>query len=434
MRIVIFIFLFCFAITAFWMHYHYLGLLILVFALLSWVEYYRTLAERTNMYEKIILSILQNDFSAYFPDDIREGKHKNLFKLYESQRQKQQEQQSIQSIYESILNDLDAGLVILKKAKASDEWDIFLMNSHFAQLFDVPRYSKWKYLQKALPNLTNLIEASDFSEVRTTLDLHINGKEAQSYTLHTSKTNNPDVEFYTIFMDSIQRVMERKEKQAWLNLMQIISHELMNSITPIKSLSHNIKEIIVQEKLHASDLLDVRQGMDVIVNRTEHLQHFIDNYRKLTELPSPQLQFTDLSVLLQRCLSLMMPTFKEKGITVQNQINNNLNLKIDSQLIEQVLINLFTNSIYALEGCTKKEIILTAEVQKNRIFLHMTDTGKGIETEIRDKIFMPFFTTRTTGAGIGLTLSKSIMEAHGGYLTFKSEPQATQFSLCFVDN
>jgi two-component system nitrogen regulation sensor histidine kinase NtrY len=131
-------------------------------------------------------------------------------------------------------------------------------------------------------------------------------------------------------------------------------------------------------------------------------------------------------------LDAMAPVLKDNNILVINNITTSQWFMLDEQQMEQVFINLITNSIYALEGRPDKEITLSAEVRANRYFITLTDNGQGIENEIEDKIFMPFFTTRKQGAGIGLTLSKNIVEGHGGYLSYSTENNLTSFVVCLL--
>lgn len=129
----------------------------------------------------------------------------------------------------------------------------------------------------------------------------------------------------------------------------------------------------------------------------------------------------------------MNPLFKENQIEVVNAIPFKRYINVDAQQIEQVLINLLTNCIYAVKDASEKKISISAEAKENRTFIKITDNGTGIENEIENKIFLPFFTTRTEGAGIGLTLSKNIIESHGGYITYKRENEKTTFEICLLE-
>ena len=207
----------------------------------------------------------------------------------------------------------------------------------------------------------------------------------------------------------------------------------MNSLTPIRSLTQNMNDLVQQDELSKEDIIDLKESVNTILNRSDHLQNFVENYRKLAMLPSPKKEKVTLNKLLENSLNFMDPLFKEARISVSNTISYNRWLYVDKLQMEQVLINLLTNSIYALKNKTKKEIEISSEVKDKRVFITISDTGKGVEKEIEDKIFLPFFTTRKQGAGIGLTLSKNIIEAHGGYLVYQNEENKTSFVICLVE-
>jgi len=141
---------------------------------------------------------------------------------------------------------------------------------------------------------------------------------------------------------------------------------------------------------------------------------------------------TPINSLFDDCLRIMAPILKAENIELVNEINSSRSILIDKNQIEQVIINLITNSIYALKEKSEKKIFLSSYTENNRFFIIISDNGKGIDSEIRDKVFLPFFTTRKDGAGIGLTLSKNIIEAHGGYLSYQTEDDKTSFVICLI--
>lgn len=382
-------------------------------------------------YDKTIQSILQDDFSADFSQNQSQENFANLFELYNRLKTSKNEQISRDIIYRSILNTIETGIVILQKDNT--DWNIFLMNDYFSNHFEVPKVSQWRYLKNQLPSLCNLIEENGFEEVKTSLQIRVNQRDTQTFVLQTSASKTFNEEYYIIVLDSIQKVIEKKEKEAWVNLMKVISHELLNSLTPIRSLSQNLHELVLQESLSQDDLEDMKESVSAILNRSNHLQLFVESYRKLAMLPSPKKVKTEISQLIETSLKVMNPLFKKENISVINSINFQRWLMIDSQQIEQVLINLLTNCMYALEEVEQKQIMISAESKNKRFFITITDSGKGIEKEIEDKIFLPFFTTRKEGAGIGLTLSKNIVEAHGGYLIHQQNEDSTTFILCLIE-
>lgn len=382
-------------------------------------------------YDKTIGAILNNDFSADFSKHQSFPNYRNLFRLYDSLKTKQHEQVSKDLVYRSILDSIETGVLILQRR--DEDWDIFLMNDYFSKHFTVPKVSKWEYLKNQLPSLCNIIEARNFEEIRTSLQITVNRQDTQTFMLQASKTKTFEQDYYVLLLDSIQKVIEKKEKEAWITLMKVISHELMNSITPIRSLTQNLNDLVQQESLSKDDLEDIRQSIATMIHRSDHLQHFVESYRKLAMLPSPDKQKISLLDLMENVLQIMAPMFRQAHITVANTIAFNRWLMADKLQMEQVLINLLTNSIYALEGKAEKKIEIACEITNGRIFITITDTGNGIEKEIEDKIFLPFFTTRKEGAGIGLTLSKHIIEAHGGYLNFRTGENKTVFVICLME-
>ncbi len=408
----------------------YSAILAFFLIVLFCAELYFFVRNRLLFYDKTILSMLHNDFSSNFPAHLKKGNYHNLFLLYETLKAKQFEQASREQVYTSILNNIDTAVLILKKTDS--DWDIFLMNDYFSTLFNVPKFKHWTHLKDKLPAFCDEIENGNFDEMKTSVEIRIDDQELQTYSIQTSKTQSFHQDYYVILLDSIQKVIEKKEKQAWINLMKVISHELMNSLTPIRSLSQSLRDIVSQDQIDAEDLIDIRESLSTIVNRSDHLQFFVENYRKLTMLPTPEKQPVNGNQLVKECLAVMAPLLKQEQIEISNKVDLPVLLNVDKKQMEQVIINLITNSIYALKEKEERHIFVTSAIESNRIFITISDTGSGIENEIRDKIFLPFFTTRKDGAGIGLTLSKNIIEAHGGYLSCVSEIGKTQFVIALL--
>lgn len=386
--------------------------------------------KQLQFYDRTLFSILQNDFSTNFPEENKKDNFKSLYLLYETLKVQQQEQKSKELIYRSLLNNIDSAALILEKE--NDDWNIFLMNDCFSDLFKVPKVSHWKYLKNYLPSLCNEIEKTEFGELKSAISIKIEDQDLQTFMLQTSRTQTYNKEYYIILLDSIQRVIEKKEKEAWINLMKIISHELMNSLTPIRALSQNLLHIVDQENLEEDDFDDIKSSISTIINRSDHLQVFVENYRKLAMLPTPSKQMTPINALFDDCLGIMSPILKAENIELISDIHSSRSILIDKNQMEQVIINLITNSVYALKEKNEKKMYVSSYTENNRFFITISDNGKGIDPEIQDKVFLPFFTTRKDGAGIGLTLSKNIIEAHGGYLSYQTDEDKTSFVICLI--
>jgi two-component system, NtrC family, nitrogen regulation sensor histidine kinase NtrY len=429
-RVLFIMILFFFCVILIYKMFYYNALLIGVVAIIMLIEMYFFVKNQLLFYDRTLLSILKNDFTTNFPEENKKDNFKNLYLLYDTLKVQKQEQTSKELIYRSILNSMDSAALILERE--NEEWDIFLMNDCFSNLFKVPKVSHWKYLKNYLPSLCNEIEKTEFMELKSAISIKIEDQDLQTFMLQTSLTKTYNKEYFIILLDSIQRVIEKKEKEAWINLMKIISHELMNSLTPIRALSQNLLQIVDQEKLEEDDFEDIKSSISTIINRSDHLQVFVENYRKLAMLPTPTKKMTPIKMLFEDCLRIMHPILKAENIEFINEINSSRSILIDKNQMEQVIINLITNSIYALKEKREKKMFLSSYTENNRFFIIISDNGKGIDPAIKDKVFLPFFTTRKDGAGIGLTLSKNIIEAHGGYLSYQTENDKTDFVICLI--
>ncbi len=411
--------------------YFYSGLLAGTIGFVLCAETWQFIRHGLLFYDKAIMAMLHDDYSAGFPVRYREGAYKNLYDLYHRQKEQKFREVSREMIYQAIFNNVDTGILILKSGP--DGRDVFLMNDYFSRFFGVPKVSRFDLLKNYLPDFCAELENSNFAERKSPVSIRIEEQEPQTFIMQASVTKSFEGEYYIVLLDSIQRVIEKKEKEAWINLMKIISHELMNSLTPIRSLSQSLQDILAQPSISAEDQSDVRESLATIVNRTDHLQSFVENYRKLTILPTPDKSYFDIAALVAESLQVMRPAMQAESIELHNDLEEGTMVHADRGQFGQVVINLLTNSMHALKGRPKKEIYLSARRENNRLYLVISDTGKGIENEIRDKIFLPFFTTRKDGAGIGLTLSKNIVEAHGGYLSYATDAGKTEFVICLLN-
>jgi nitrogen fixation/metabolism regulation signal transduction histidine kinase len=248
-----------------------------------------------------------------------------------------------------------------------------------------------------------------------------------------------DVKFKLVSLQNIQSELEEKEMEAWQNLIRVLTHEIMNSIAPISSLAATINTDL-KEKIKDSDLVekedlkDYQVGISTIEKRSEGLIKFVSDFRSLAHIPMPKFTAIKIGELFDRLDKLFQHQLDEKAISLNKSILPiDLLLFADCSLIEQVLINLIQNAIHATEEQQEKKISLRAFIDDNgKIIIEVADTGKGIEEEALSKIFIPFFTTKKKGSGIGLSLSKQIMRRHKGNLQVRSiQGNGTVFKLIF---
>jgi nitrogen fixation/metabolism regulation signal transduction histidine kinase len=243
-----------------------------------------------------------------------------------------------------------------------------------------------------------------------------------------------------VAMQDIHSALEEEEMKSWQNLIRVLTHEIMNSITPIASLAstaHGLlkdeRECELPESLNET-IGDVRHAVNTIEKRSKGLLTFIENYRKLTRIPKPDFKIVSVKDLFERVEHLMKDQFEAHGIEFNMQIDPlSLELTADQALIEQVLINLCKNAVEALNGVAKPKIKLKAGTdERGNPVIKVIDNGRGIPEDVAGRIFIPFFTTRQQGSGIGLSLSRQIIRLHKGTIGVTSTPdEKTVFKLRF---
>lgn len=236
-----------------------------------------------------------------------------------------------------------------------------------------------------------------------------------------------------VSIQNIHSELEKKEIDAWQKLIRVLTHEIMNSITPISSLASTLNELVQEsfkslsskKEEDSENLEDINQALNTIKKRSQGLLHFVDAYRNLTLIPKPNVQIFSIQELFARLEKLMEANLEEKDIRFSMKINPpNLELTADPELIEQVLINILLNALHAVENQENAKIDLTSFLDsRGRILIQVSDNGPGVSEENMEKIFVPFFSTKEGGSGIGLSLSRQIMHSHNGTINLHSEPQ-----------
>jgi nitrogen fixation/metabolism regulation signal transduction histidine kinase len=244
-----------------------------------------------------------------------------------------------------------------------------------------------------------------------------------------------------ITLQNIQPELQRQELEAWQNLTRVLRHEIMNSITPISSLTSTLKEILEHDLLRKDGHFelkeegadDLMEGLSTIENRSKGLIKFIDAYREYTAMPQPKILTVRLKDMIDKVAQFMRPELKKTNIRFEYSCSSEyLTIQADKDMIEQVLINLIKNGIEAVSEADNPVIQLIGKYDEMAVKIEVIDNGPGIIREALESIFVPFYTTKKAGSGIGLSLSRQIMQLHHGTLTVESEPWIrTIFTLRF---
>ena len=400
--------------------------LLLLFQLYLITEYLKKLF--TDI-EKSIDCLLFDDYSNTISAEKRKNPlHNKTALLLEKHRKQSLSKTSEQLIFTNIIESLGIGILILKK-DSDNEISVFQINKAFADFLKIPKFYNWNLLNKRIGKLTDYI--NQWKENRLTISLAIND-DKEEFFLKTSVTQTNETGYLVISLETIQQLIDKKEKEAWYKLMNVMSHEIINTITPISSLAENLHSLLQEENTDEETTDELSEGLSIIKRRSQHLTSFVDTYRKLAELPLPDKKEISLSKTIENTLNLYKQDFASKNINLIFKNDKNFNILADKQQIEQILINLISNCLYALDGVENPSIEVVLTEDKNRIYLEITDNGIGISKEIKENIFVPYFTTRKNGSGIGLTLSKSIIEAHKGTIHFTSKEGKTTFTITFI--
>jgi signal transduction histidine kinase len=241
-----------------------------------------------------------------------------------------------------------------------------------------------------------------------------------------------------IAFQNVNEALDETESKAWQKLLSVLTHEIMNSVAPISSLAETLKNRlqksvpVLNNDSGAVDDLEI--GIETIKRRSEGLLKFAETYRNLNKITTLKLKKIYVRDVFENLLQLMQPTLEQKNIEVETILKDtDISLEVDTDLLEQVMINLVVNAIEAVKDRPEPRIILTAYIATNRkTVITVSDNGHGMAHELLDKIFIPFFSTKKSGSGIGLSLCKQIMMLHKGNIQVHSvEGKGTSFQLQF---
>jgi nitrogen fixation/metabolism regulation signal transduction histidine kinase len=250
------------------------------------------------------------------------------------------------------------------------------------------------------------------------------------------RMKNQDLKLISLY--NIQPELEEKEIEAWQKLIRVLTHEIMNSITPISSLAATANNILKntdsKNEINHDTITDINYALHTIQKRSDGLVNFVNKFRDISKIYKPNFQQVKLNELFYR-IRLLVESISSNG-RVNFSISilpENLEITADPDLIEHVLINLIKNSIQAITDSENGMIKLRAEInERGKAVIKIIDNGPGISEEIIDRVFVPFYSTKKEGSGIGLSISQSIIRAHNGSISVQSVPnEETVFTIIF---
>lgn len=316
---------------------------------------------------------------------------------------------------------------------------ITLWNNAARRLFGSSHVTKVSDLQQFGEGFTKDIQSVGAGQ-RMLTAFRIDGTEQQLAIASTQIIIGTSAEKLVSLQD-IQSELDLAQLQAWQDLVRVLTHEIMNSITPVASLAKTAVDLVEDAASKVTDnpdvvdeLGDVRDAVDTVARRSDSLMQFVSSYRRLTRLPPPEKTLLRLDQLFKDVCDLTTRDWATKGISLITKIEpSELDVTADHDMIEQVLINMLRNAEQALASTEGARVSLTARLNKRgRVVIEMADNGPGVPADIARKIFVPFFTTKREGSGVGLALTRQVMIAHGGAVSLdENEGGGARFTLTF---
>jgi nitrogen fixation/metabolism regulation signal transduction histidine kinase len=402
-----------------------------IYSLLHYVE--KTNRDLSRFFD----AIKHSDFSQSFTgaglgsafDQLKAAFSEVIAKFQQARAEKEEHYRYLQTVVQHV----GIGLISFQPSG-----EIELMNTAARRLLRAPTAKNIHALESYnKPLVERLLQLRSGERALEKVD---DRNEILQLALHATELKMREQRYTLVSLQNIQSELEEKELEAWQKLIRVLTHEIMNSVTPIASLASTVNDLLTTngsrngEGPGTETMQDVQGAVQTIQKRSEGLLHFVDAYRNLTRIPKPNFQIFPVKELLCGVQQLMRAQVAANAIELRVAITpESLEVTADPELVEQILINLLLNAIQAVEHRPNAKIELRSRLDdRGRVLLQIADNGPGILPEVMDKIFIPFFTTKPGGSGIGLSLSRQIMRLHRGTISVRSQPEAeTVFTLRF---
>lgn len=415
-----------------WSIYTIILVPLIIYQVYEFIGYQKRAFEELGLF---VESVRYRDFSRRFDEKhapaelqtLRKGFNEinSAFKLISKERETQY--QYLQKILELV----DTGILSYDAETGEVVW----MNEALKKLLQLPYLKTIYSLTKRDKEFCDEIIAVKPGE-RKIATAHIENNNLKILLSATSFITEGKT-YRLIAFQNINEALDETESKAWQKLLSVMTHEIMNSIAPISSLANTLKNRLQAysgEVNESSPFEDLEVGIETIRRRSEGLLKFAETYRNLNKITTLHLQEVYVRDLFANLHRLMLPTLAQKNIELDIILKNpEVCLQADVNLLEQVLINLLVNAIEAVKDIEEPLIVLSADLTINKkVILKIADNGTGIPEDVLDKIFIPFFSTKKSGSGIGLSLCKQIVMLHHGTIKVQSvKDKGTAFTMQF---
>ena len=403
---------------------------ILVALIFFWIFTYTTSINRK--LARFFESVRYSDFTVKFRSDNKLGKsfeevNQQFNGVLEAFRQARAEKEANLHYINTIVQHVNVGLL-----SYDTSGNIELINNAAFRILNIYRLRNINELAKTshsgLFDILNSISSGSKALYQTSNEKQI--------SINAATVSLRGRVIKLISLQNIQAELQQKELEAWQNLTKVLRHEIMNSVTPIVSLASTMREIIeidLTEKEEIQETVsDLKEALFTIESRSKGIMNFVNAYREFTSIPKPTFEDTNSKDLIAQVLNLVQPQLKEKQVVLKTDFKEDFELLADTEQIEMVLINIIKNAVESVENRLNPQIRIRTYEADERKIIEIADNGSGIEPEALEKIFIPFYTTKKTGSGIGLSLSRQIMQMHGGNLKVSSKVgEGSRFLIIF---
>jgi two-component system nitrogen regulation sensor histidine kinase NtrY len=387
---------------------------------------------------RLFTSLEHGDFAVTFQQGFREKSFRDLEESFnriaEVYDKVKIEKEAQYHLLNTIVNNVNAGILAIDSGD-----DISLINPACEKILGLQGVKTWKAVSNANPDFYTAVETLG-SYGRKLIELK-SAEYNRIISIDVTSTTLLERKHRIIILQDINNEIEQKEFEAWNKLIRILTHEIMNSVTPISSLTETTRMMLEDGEGHPKKntelkdemISDILFSLKTIEKRTNGLLDFADAYRTFSRVPQPVAAPVQVDELVSTVDRLMHEQLMRKGIQLEVIVQADLQaIAIDRGLVEQVLINLLTNSIHALSDRDQPIIRIKAWSEPGKVIIEVNDNGHGIPEKELSHIFVPFYSTRKAGSGIGLSLSKQIMSLHGGTIRVSSKAgEGTSFLLNF---
>jgi two-component system, NtrC family, nitrogen regulation sensor histidine kinase NtrY len=354
-------------------------------------------------------------------------------RIIEQFRQLKVEKEVEHQYFEHVIKHVETGLIAWDKRER-----VQLLNQAAKKILQVPHVSTLQGLKAVHQDLpARLLDLEPgHQEVLKIYE----GSEIKNLYIQASEFAIQGEWIRLVSLQNIHPELEEKEAEAWQRLIKVLTHEIVNSVGPIKLLSSGLMKTLAPDRrtrkpdeLSGEELENIHAGLKAIYSRSQGLSRFVDDYKTVTEIPKPDIRLVRVEDLIREVQDLIRQGQPAGNVEMVVDVRpSGLAILMDKKMVEQILINLIKNAVYALDDHSSPRIVFRAYEEEGRKLIEVSDNGSGIPFNILDYVFMPFFTTRKNGSGIGLTLSRQLMKAQKGQLKiYSKEGEGTRVTLVF---